>query len=73
MAVCHKVYLKPAYINLHLNSSSHQHPSSHCVHCTLICRVRAFHNQINLYDEFLKAIFRQNGYSDSRFAGLSIL
>jgi hypothetical protein len=63
----HKVYRKPNYTNLYLNSNS-QHPPSnkpaifftlvHMARC--LCHRESLHNEV----EFLRTTFRQNGYSD---------
>jgi hypothetical protein len=63
----HKVYRKPAHTNLYLNARSHHHLSSkQAALSTLIHRARALCDQDSLHAEleFLKDIFRCNGYND---------
>jgi hypothetical protein len=63
----HKVYRKPTHTNLYLSARPHHHPSSkQAALSTLIHRARALCDQDSLHadSEFLKDIFRRNGYSD---------
>ncbi|PNF22070.1 hypothetical protein B7P43_G09300 [Cryptotermes secundus] len=66
-SIGHTVYRKPTYTNLYLNAKSHHHPSSkQAALSTLVHRARALCDQGSLHAEleFLKDIFRRNGYND---------
>ncbi|PNF40915.1 hypothetical protein B7P43_G14990 [Cryptotermes secundus] len=63
----HRVYGKPIHTNLYLNARPHHHPSSkQTALSTLVHRARALCDQESLRAEleFLKDIFRRNGYND---------
>ncbi|PNF41399.1 hypothetical protein B7P43_G14428 [Cryptotermes secundus] len=63
----HTVYRKPTHTNLYLNAKSHHHPSSkQAALSTLVHRARALCDQESLRAEleFLKNIFKRNGYND---------
>ncbi|XP_023702614.1 uncharacterized protein LOC111861900, partial [Cryptotermes secundus] len=65
----HTVYRKPTHTNLYLNAKSHHHPSSkQAALSTLVHRARALCDQESLRAEleFLKDIFRRNGYNDRK-------
>ncbi|XP_033607053.1 uncharacterized protein LOC117282253 [Cryptotermes secundus] len=63
----HREYRKPTHTNLYLDARSHHHPSSkQAALSTLVHRARALCDQDSLRGEleFLKDIFRRNGYND---------
>jgi hypothetical protein len=71
----HRVYHKPTHSNLYLHSICHHHPyNKQSVFPKLLHMARALCDHVSLHDElnFLKDIFKRNGYGDCRSEGLSI-
>jgi hypothetical protein len=65
----HRVYCKPTHTNVHVNSSSHHHPSNkQAVLSTLVHRTRALCDQDSLHAElvFQSYIYRQKGYTKQK-------
>jgi hypothetical protein len=72
--LCHKVYQKPTHTNLYLNPGSNHHPSNkQAVLATLVHRARALCDKDSLHGEleFLKTMFRENGYSSQQIRALN--
>jgi hypothetical protein len=67
----HRVYRKPTHTNLYLSAMSHHHPANkQAILSTLVHRARALCDQDSLPAEldFLKDIFRQNGYNNRQIS-----